>query len=151
MPMPELHTAPALSCLCGIFFNFFIITSGGLVTAWFVREDTVFSVFILFFMFFARINFIAAILLLQLDRLLAIACPYFRKSDITTSLSFKVILTTMIFIFLVAISATISDPGLVHHQSCYRCLFVRISSVFLHIFLHCLVFSSPWLFQYWPQ
>ena len=114
------------------FFNFFIITSGGLVTAWSVREDTPFSVFILFFMFFVQINFIAAILLLQIDRLLAIASPYFHKSDITTSLSCKVILASMIFTFLVAISATMLDPGLVLHQSCYRCIFVCPSSVFLH-------------------
>ena len=122
------------------FFNFFLIASGGLVTAWSVREETLFSVFILFFMLFVRINFIAAILLLQLDRLLAIASPYFHKSDITTTLSCKVILATMIFIFLVMISATILDPDLVHHQSCYRCIFVRPSSVFLH--------SLPSLFSF---
>ena len=66
------------------FLNFFLITFIGLVTAWSVREETPFSVFLLFFMFFVRINFIKAILLLQLDRLLAIMKPYYHKSDITT-------------------------------------------------------------------
>ena len=114
------------------FSDFFLLTSTGLITAWSVREETIFSVFILLCLFFARINFIVDILHFQLDRLLAIMKPYYHRSKVTITLSSKIVLATKIFTILVVTLSSIFDPGLVLHNFCYRCIFVRPSSVFLH-------------------
>ena len=114
------------------FSDFFLLTSTGLITAWSVREETTFSVIILLCQFFASINFIVDILHFQLDRLLAITKPCYHRSKVTITLSSRIVVAAKIFTILVVTSSSILDPGLIHHNLCYRCIFVRPSSVFLH-------------------
>ena len=84
--------------------------------------------------FFARINLVVDIYALQFDRLWAISMPLYHHSEVTSSLSWKIVISAKIFTLLIVILASVTEPSLVKYQQCHRCIFVHPVNVWLHSF-----------------
>ena len=114
------------------FSGLFLLTLTGSLTAFFMEEDTFICSLSLFISFFARINFVVDIFLLQIDRLLAISKPLYHHAEVTATISWKIVLAAKLSTLLLVTLASLIEPNLVHYQPCHRCIFVHPVNVFLH-------------------
>ena len=117
-----------------IFSGMFLLNLSGTGTALLVAEDTFICSVALFLSFFARLNFVVDIFALQFDRLWAISKPLYHHSEVTSFLSWKIVLTAKIFTLMIVTLASVTEPGLVKYQQCHRCIFVHPVNVWLHSF-----------------
>ena len=83
----------------------------------------------LIIMFVARVNMVSDIILMQVDRLLAVWKPIFHRTTITTNLSMKVVGLGKVFTCLATGIITYIDPSLIRCAECHRCLYVRTSNI----------------------
>ena len=97
-----------------------------------MEDDTFICSLSLFISFFARINFVVDIFLLQIDRLLAISKPFYHHAEVTVSISWKIVLSAKLGTLILVTFASLIEPDLVQYQPCHCCIFVHPVNVFLH-------------------
>ena len=83
-----------------------------------------------FLRYFLKISNIYDVVILQLDRLVAVRYPYYYNEKMDVSISFKIVGISKIFSVAITVIASIIDPVFVYCPACGRCLFVRSINVY---------------------
>ena len=124
--------------------NFFsgltMIKISGILLTFFTNEKGTVSVLCHILMFFSRLNIIHSILIQQLDRFAAIQNPLRHHSEVTVSLSFKIVSVQKILSILIVTMASIFDPSVVQYQLEEHLTLVRPVNIYTCAYPSILVF-----------
>ena len=80
--------------------------------------------------YFLSINNIYDIVILQLDRLLAVSKPLYYKSRVHTGISIKTVFFSKLFPVMFTCVGSIIDPVFIHCPVCTRCIYVHSVNVY---------------------
>ena len=83
-----------------------------------------------FLRYFLKISNIYDVVILQLDRLVAVRYPYYYNEKMDVSISLKIVGISKIISVAITVIASIIDPVFVFCPACGRCLFVRSINVY---------------------
>ena len=80
--------------------------------------------------YFLNINYIYDIVILQLDRLLAVNKPLRYKSKVDAAIAVRVVAFSKLFSFSIAIISSIIDPVFIYCPACEFCIYVHSVNVY---------------------
>ena len=113
------------------FTGLALVTLTGMILVLSKNEDSVDKICpTLIFSYFLNINNTFDIVILQLDRLLAVSKPLLYKTEVDATLAVTVVALSKLFSLGITIIGSIIDPVFIFCPACERCIYVHSVNVY---------------------